>query len=68
MAPESLGSNFWQLGPDEKVSGEGGTIEGPKIVRVHEFDDKGKALLMVQAGDEKVTVNGSDFKAVVQKK
>lgn len=65
MPPEHLINNMWRLFEGEFVTGEGGTIEGPKMVRVHELEG-GK--LMIQAGNEKITVEVTDFEAAVQKR
>ena len=66
MTPQELGAGMWKLFENEQVTGEGGTIEGPTIVRVLEFPDMDK--LLVQAGKQKVEVEGSDFVEAVQLK
>lgn len=64
--PEGLGSNLWRLLADESVSGNGGTIKGPKVVRVHEFETD-PPMIQIQAGDQIIEVEGDNFEAVVTK-
>lgn len=65
MPPDHIASNFWELREGETVEGAGGVIKGPKIVRVHEFDN-GKVL--VQSGPISIEVAESYFKKVAPKK
>lgn len=66
MTPTEMGGNMWRLDEGEFVSGEGGTIEGPKVVRVFEYPEIDE--LLVQAGGKKVAIKATNFSSVVQKK
>ena len=67
MSPEQMhGSNIWWLLPGEFIEGVNGRIEGPGVVRVLELSKSGK--LVIQRGNRKIAVEGTDFESVVQKK
>ena len=67
MAPEQIdNSNMWQLLEGEYVQGAGGRIDGPAIVRIHEYLEQN--LLLVQFGGKKVQVKSLNFPAAVKTK
>lgn len=62
--PEKIaGTNMWRLFEGECITGIGGTIVGPIIVRVYEYPDLNRML--VQVDPLKVEVEGTSFEAVV---
>lgn len=58
MAAQRIGnSNMVKLEKGERVSGAGGEVEGPAIVRVHTFGGQINAV-RVQAGEKEIEIEG----------
>ena len=59
MAPEWIAGNMWRVKEGETVSGEGGEIQGPAVVRVHRFEEMDRVL--VQWGKYKIEADAGVF-------
>lgn len=69
MTPEHISGDLWKMLQGEYVVGKTGAgeevrLDGPLIVKAHEFE--GHGFLLIQTGNQKVQVEGTYLPSVVK--
>lgn len=72
MSPEHLIGNMWRIKENESVTGRTTTgeytLNGPVIVRIHEFTDHGLIRIQGPSTAPVIELDGLDFAAHVKVK